>query len=485
MTTYSQVDGATYARPLDAHERLYAQYGDCEPSTDRHHWALTGVFTVRFITQRGIDASGQFVASRLRHAWAATRFRYPDVATTTTSTHKLYVIPDAASLESWLNETFVISPDENATTFIPSIRRNRYMMLYYLPASRELVLHSHHGRIDSLGIFQVLNHVVSAAITVVSPSSFHWGREVQGLHNGLEAEAGSVIAAHEAAPKDMQAWAEALPSIGLPCHASPSEPPGLTSTCTLSFSEEETRNIIQSAREQSLTLSAMTMASVFAVQYEFAEPEQKKRPYSGLIPVNYRTRLQRSARLATDDAQAGSVVLDRHVACEASSGYALVIPPGIPWLAIASHVQSVLRQVRDPPVVATLAARGQALLDVLTRTDLPPATDALLSSLGMVDRYVHSSHKAPRLEEVDSQSAGPKQETDAILLEADVERVWMGIELLQRQVSVFLWTFRGIITMSCIWNESFYRRVYMESFLQRVRQVILSRDSLASNQFTA
>lgn len=55
----------------------------------------------------------------------------------------------------------------------------------------------------------------------------------------------------------------------------------------------------------------------------------------------------------------------------------------------------------------------------------------------------------------------------------EVRAVSIGVEMLTRQGACFVWTFRGQLNLSIIYNESFHSVGRMEEFADKVKGVLL------------
>ena len=84
--------------------------------------------------------------------------------------------------------------------------------------------------------------------------------------------------------------------------------------------------------------------------------------------------------------------------------------------------------------------------------DAPPPTQPVLSSLGIMDGYVASSHGSGKV---------------------CTERFWLGIGMLTPGVMCHMWTRGGRMVLSGCFNESFYAKGYVKEFLERVKGVLM------------
>ena len=80
-----------------------------------------------------------------------------------------------------------------------------------------------------------------------------------------------------------------------------------------------------------------------------------------------------------------------------------------------------------------------------------PACEPQLSSLGIVDGVLGGGGEGG----------------------VEVEGFWMGVEVLLRQVVVFVWTWRGEMVLSACFNEAFYTRGFVGGFLEDIQRVLV------------
>lgn len=85
----------------------------------------------------------------------------------------------------------------------------------------------------------------------------------------------------------------------------------------------------------------------------------------------------------------------------------------------------------------------------------PPPSDMDISSIGLVDKMVRSFYGTP-------------------LAGFEVRAVGVGVEILSRQGTMFVWTFREHLNLSVNYNESLHSAEQMEDFVRTVRLELLT-----------
>ena len=77
------------------------------------------------------------------------------------------------------------------------------------------------------------------------------------------------------------------------------------------------------------------------------------------------------------------------------------------------------------------------------QVDTPAPTEPLLSSVGVVDRYLTPDHGIIK-----------------------VKDFWVGVEMMTHQIIFYLWTWQDRMTLSAFYNETFYDQEFVQQFLQ-------------------
>lgn len=77
----------------------------------------------------------------------------------------------------------------------------------------------------------------------------------------------------------------------------------------------------------------------------------------------------------------------------------------------------------------------------------PDAAHPELSSLGVIDDRLPTVHVGP-----------------AVTVE--IEDWWLGVQIINRVLQMYLWTREGEMHFSCHFNDAFYKRAFVKGFLE-------------------
>ncbi|WYZ36275.1 hypothetical protein EsH8_XII_000025 [Colletotrichum jinshuiense] len=300
MTAWARRAGGSgiYTRPCGPMEQAYVTM----VHTTRRHGCED--FVISYILQFSEDADPPGhqlpVQQRLREAWKALRFEHPMIAVELGNDGQslLYASPvdQESSLEEWLAETFVVEADEQRTAGVvfSELRPPRFMELWFLPNTGELLLRSSHWRIDGAGC-SLLMHRFFDIMAAEETASLAWGEEISRLPPALE---DALQLPSEASPEH-QKWGRewisdfgaASPSVGLPCRPNPGGRPGNPGRELLVLSEEDTATLVSACKAAGITVTAALHAAVIIQTREMAPSEIRNNNFMDVLMCDLRSYL--------------------------------------------------------------------------------------------------------------------------------------------------------------------------------------------------
>lgn len=166
-----------FSRSIGENETYIKMVGDAGLPVNREHWAINSSAAIVPI---GSFASAD-LESLFRRAWAHLRFQHPSLAAEVGPDEKslIYTIPDAATLEVWVSNTFSVSDADSSSDVISTFQPSPYVKLVYIPKSGELLGHITHWRTDGLGVILLLDALLTIA-SQPSPLADPWGQPALG-----------------------------------------------------------------------------------------------------------------------------------------------------------------------------------------------------------------------------------------------------------------------------------------------------------------
>ncbi|KAK8859272.1 hypothetical protein PGQ11_010006 [Apiospora arundinis] len=453
-----------YGRPIGENEDFIKLVGDAglQLPYKREGWAINSTATV---VPTGSFESAD-LAALFRRAWGYLRFQHPSLAAElvpssgVATTFLLYHVPaSGAALDAWVDRTFRVAADASSSAdVIPTFRPSPYANLVWIPRSGELLLHTSHWRTDGVGVLLLLDALLALASdpTLADPASLAWGTETERLAPSVE-----VAAAMPAMPTPeikeratalSGTFAHAFGAIGIPYLGDADTLPAGTRSATLTFDKEETKNIIAACKQLGFSVHVAVHASVAGANYALAdETERARKHYTSTVRFSLRPYV--SAPDSTPASAAGLYttgwvkrVEPEMSWAERTRSYADEYKKGITREFLEAHREYATQLAA---MLRGLKAPGEG--DVVP----PPPSDMDISSVGVVDdKMVRKSYGTSQ--------AG-----------FEVKSVGLGVEILTRQGTTFVWTFREQLNLSVAYNEAYHSEEQMQEFVRTVRLELL------------
>lgn len=428
-----------YERPFDSLERMYRTISAAGIPMNREHFAITAVIQLRSIASSIPDAEGA-----LRHAWSVLRYDFPQIAAYDQGDNYVYEIPSFSIVQSWLAQTFIIEPATSSPANVYSdATPTALARMHYFPHTSEILLRSSHWRFDGIGALYLLSHFLDI---LAHPRVVEFGDETKNLSIGLDE---AIKVATEVTPQmDREAtdlimkFVNNVPSIGLPTSAN--QVPGSSSRCSIKLTPQLTSAMIARCKTLGFSVTSATHAAIVQATLQHQDPHRPAKKYTSWSTFDLRKYSPPPYNGAMNP------VSIFH------TGIPVVVDPA-GFLENAAQFREIYAQnlARPGPgnMFTFLACYVEKVCAVLTRPPAPgalPPTEPSLSSLGVIDDYIHSRY-------------------------GDVEVVdfWIGVEMLTPQLMVYVWTRRGEMELSACYNTAFYTRQFVEDFLSQVKHVLL------------
>ncbi|KAL4798554.1 hypothetical protein BDV19DRAFT_376765 [Aspergillus venezuelensis] len=375
---WTQVSPGRWERTLSGMEEYFVFIGNITAALYNGRQQYTVCSKVK------VDLNIPVVESALRNAWKQVRYEEPDIATTLEEGKKVYEVPDEAALKKWLDATFIVDSDHDGEELYRIGRTMKPATLYYLPKSSELVLHGHHATIDGIGMIMFWDRLFRALITPNPDVTF--GEEYTRLGPALDDILGSGAAPTPEQSKQatdlFMEYITKLPGIGLPSQIG-KVPPGQCQAMEYVFDVNTTSAIIKACKFRGLTVTSAVHAAYINTLSKYASPESNttrytspsefnlrnrlQPPYSGIAAANYYVPLPFSIDLPTTFKEA-SFTLNKY--------YRTFLDTRSEILEVHGYFTRVLEQTVKTPEYQ----------------NAPIPTDALVSSMGIVENHLKRSY---------------------------------------------------------------------------------------------
>lgn len=452
-----EVSKGRYERAIGENETFIKILADAALPLDREHWAIDTVVTV---TPLGTLAQ-EDLSSLCREAWKALRFDHPTIAAYIVDDQTLvYEVPDHAALEKWASETFQVVEDKTADEIIPHMRPGSFAAMIYLPQASQLLFHSQHWRIDGIGAFIIMDEfcALAARSSPLDISTISWGQETVRLTPPVE-EAAHVPTDPSAADKlrgqqCLQTFGAAAGAIGIASYTSSEVLPAGTRSARLSLNQKDTSVVIAACKARRVSVTAAVHASIAAANYVLAAPENRSKHYTSTIRYSFRPFLP--------DPCSGR----EYASTLYTTGWMKAVPAESSWEERAKAYHEEYHKGLSSDYISAHREYALGLCNLLR--NMPqggePPTDVDISSMGVAEKFI--------AREQGTAERGLR-----------VDGVSIGLEMANRQCVCHLWTFRDQLCLNLVYNESFYNKADMETFLVTVRDSLLQELSALSSQF--
>ncbi|KAI4858546.1 hypothetical protein F4820DRAFT_230507 [Hypoxylon rubiginosum] len=443
-----------FSRPMGENETFIKLTGDAGLPLNREHWAINSTAT---IAPTGSFASADLVA-HFRRAWAHLRFQHPSIAAEVAhdDTSLIYAVPaDGAALDAWVSRTFGVAAEAGSSAdVIPTFQPTPYAKLVYVPRSGELLGHTAHWRTDGIGVILLLDALLAIASSpspLADPASLPWGTEITRLAPAVEDAAAvpreSTPELKERGAALVGAFALTVGAVGIPCLGDAATPPAGTRSAALVFGPAATDKIVAACKARGVSVTAAVHASVAGANYALADAAARDKHYTSTVRFALRPYLPEP--YSTPAFAAGLY----------TTGWVKRVEARASWAERLREYQSEYRKGITRDFLDThreYAAQLAALIRSLPQGGAggQPPSDMDISSIGVAEKLIRRSYGTPE--------AG-----------FEVEAISVGVEILSRQGTTFVWTFRDQLNISVVYNESFHSADQMSRFISTVKSQLL------------
>lgn len=445
MSAWEEKAAGRFERPFDSIEMFFVTLGRTTAPIKREHWSLN--IAAQFRAPFSYDE----VLHRLKNAWVTMRYDHPEIASRAEGDTKVYEVPDALALDAWLQETFVVTTDTaKVDEIVACVQPRSLATMYFLPHSREILLHSSHWRMDGYGSINFLNNFFEA---VGKPRSVHFGDEGRNLSPSRDKAASFTTAStgsdenqiNRAANEMVSTLTDNLPSMGLPYNSQNAMPRG-TRRLEQQFNTEMTSKIVSACKELNLSVTMAVHSALIQATQQLLSDAHSASKYTSFGIFSLRPGLPSPFNDSATYATSVYIV-----------GLPLVISPS----TFAQNIAQ-LREFYKRPLLPSPASTLAPLVIPYTNgviefikqppnPDVAPAAEPTLSSLGVVDRWLSSVH-------------------------GDVEIInfSLGAEMDTMQILCHLLTWQGRMVLGACYNDAFYEAHFVQDFLTRTHAILLA-----------
>lgn len=437
---WEQVSPGRFERPLDDIEIFFKTIADQGAAFNREHWAVS-VYAKFRDTRSSIDTG-----LALRNTWKTMRYDHPEIASFIDGGKKVYETPDSIALSRWMTQTFHEDFSSNVDSLFAQSRPSQLPTLHYLPQKSSILIRSSHWRIDGIGALHLLNNFFRAFAEL---RCVEYGNEWKNLSPGLSEAAklsqSPTKESADAAARLMREYTSNMPSIGLPS-ALEKQTPGDTRLIKLDLPRATTIAIVSACKSRGYSVTTALHAALVNATQQQAPKDDPSKSYTSWISYNLRPYVQ---PCYNDSGHAVSVYL---------VGFPITLTPS-DFSRNTVQLKNIYAQLSSPQTSFNFATclipyirEATTLFSHPPSEDTAAPTEPMLDSIGVADRYLQPKHGNS----------------------IEITDFWLASETLSRQLTVYVWTWRGRMTLCTCFNEDFYKAEYVKKFVEQIKEILLS-----------
>jgi hypothetical protein len=409
----------------------------------------------------------------LRRAWLILREQHPSlgavaVLTSAAETGERMLSISPVDADEWLSTTFFVEVVHlNANSLYPSFQPSPTATCHWLPASQELVIHSSHWRIDGIGMFMLADNFMTHLVSVLTKGlDAHTDNQI--ANNLLTPSFWDIVQAptdEESTPARLcnavdavlATFLRGMPSIGLPTTpGSETATPGVPARATAMLNPTMTTAVVDACRQRGLSVNSAVHASLARVTARYPQHPLAK-SFTSFIPINLRP---------FTPAPGPTVIVGNMI-----SGLPLCVDNIVPrgegflaknWADVAQDVNREyskdISRIFDPgnsgPPISQVDMAGpiqQRITQLLTMpmpSGPPPLQPPAFTGLGVTETHIQRAYAFGNGED-----------------KVEVQELWLGVEVLNRQLCCHSWTFHDKLTLAGSFNETFYKKEFVQQIL--------------------
>ncbi|KAI1739811.1 hypothetical protein F4680DRAFT_448806 [Xylaria scruposa] len=447
---WEQVSDVRWERPVDGLEGYFVVMagitsGLCD---GREHYTLFSVVK--------LEAASSNIIAALKHAWKQIRYEQPHIATTVDAMKKVYEIPDEKALDEWmchglhrwwfqLASTFILSSAANSEELYSLVNPIKQATLYYVPNSSEIVFRAHHHTIDGVGVLLFWHSYLEALKSPIKIIKF--GDEPARLSPTMERVLGyaeqPTQGLSEKAMALFMSWAGSIPGIG-PVSQLGTAPSGKCQNSELVFAEDTTTSLAAACKNKGVTVSAAVHAAYIQAITKHADPNSKLSEYVTATQFNLRPYLPEPYSSSKYAASVYYTPLP----------YKADLP--IPFWDLTKSLTEYYRtSFRNNPEALELKGHFTRVLCGAVQTPEflanPVPKDALVSSLGIVERYVQRNYGR----------------------DLKVKDLKVGVDVVLGMSMFFFYTFQDKLRLVYAFNDGFEKADDIRMYMEEVQAILV------------
>ncbi|KAK3167990.1 hypothetical protein OEA41_004436 [Lepraria neglecta] len=467
VMAWEETNPGVYRAEFGGSEKIYHKVATLFAHLKREHYRVHCVCRLEF----GSEFQGRGPATALKEAWKTLRTELPTLGVLPDGpAHKVYKVLDAQGEQDWLDQTFFVEPHGKTSDEVIAREPNDFPSLYFLPSSSEVVFVCSHWRIDAVGTNWVLDRLFTHL--AMPPATPHSAPSLDAVSPALEEAVGAPDPWTEEqenyARSFIQSFREnSFPNDRMRYNGDAKTLPGNPARQTLIFDPTSTASLVAACKAHEISVTAAVHSALAQTVFALAdsdvrEPRREKHDYTCATSINLRPKLPRPYNTRAHAAQ--TYVMGVGCRVRRDSSFADAAKALTLHYKVAYNDELVLQSLRPiykfnsdaTPAqqkggsVATAEGPTHALPTPVSPP--PPPSGITISSLGVVDNYLTGEY-------------GGQDGAAAVR----VREYHFGIDMMTRQMIMYVGTFRGRLQLSISYNSGYYDPDVPLDVLRRVK----------------
>ncbi len=455
-----------YRAEFGGAEKIYYNVATLFTHLKREHYRVHCVCPLEF----GPELQGRGPGPALKEAWKTLRIEFPSLGVLSDGpAHKVYRVLDAQGEQDWLDQTFFVEPYGKTSDEVIAREPIDFPSLHFLPSSSEVIFLCSHWRIDAVGTNWVLDrlfsHLAMPPVTPYSAPSLH------ALSPTLE----DAVGAPDPWTEEQEDYARSFiqyfrentfPNDRMPYSGDAKTLPGNPARQTVVFDPTSTASLVAACKSHKISVTAAVHSALAQTVFALSDSNNRESPrekhdYTCATSINLRPKLPWPYRTRAHAAQTYVI----GVGCRVSrnSSFADAAKALTRHYKVAYDDELMLQSLRPIYKLNSDATPVQQKKSSVTSDKgpmhtspapvSPPPSGITISSLGIVDNYLTGEY-------------GGGDGTVALR----VREYHFGIDMITRQMIMYVGTFRGKLQLSISYNAGYYDPNVPLNVLKGVRE---------------
>ncbi|OAF54251.2 hypothetical protein VC83_09527 [Pseudogymnoascus destructans] len=460
VMAWEETDLGVYRAVFGGSEKIYHKVATLFAHLKREHYRVHCVCSLEFSS----EFEERDPATALKEAWKTLRTELPTLGVLADGPgHKVYKILDVQGERDWLDRSFFLEPHGKSSDEVIAREPLDFPSLHFMPSSSEVIFLCSHWRIDAIGTNWVLDRLFS--LLVAPRATLHSVPSLDVVSPGLEGAIGSLETWTEEQETYARSYiqsfrADSFPNDRMPYKGDAATLPGNPARQTVVFDPTSTAHVIAACKVLEISVTAAVHSALAQTVFALADGDDGDQPgekhdYTCATSMNLRPKLPAPYNTRAHAVQ--TYVIGCACRVRRDSSFADAARALTKHYKVAYGDERVLQSLRpiykfNSDATPVQQKKGSAAATPSAVVSPPPLPSGItISSIGIVDNYLTGVY-------------GGGDGMPAVR----VREYHFGIDMMTRQMIMYVGTFRGKLQLSISYNAGYYDPDVPRDVLKRV-----------------